>query len=88
MSANVEERVARLEGVFEQVSDRLNSIDARLTSMDDRINGRFGQVEGRFAQVDGRFAQLEQKIDSRFAWLLGVVLTTWMTTILTVLFHR
>jgi hypothetical protein len=81
MSANVEERVARLEGVFEQVGDRLNSIDARLTSMDDHINGRFGQVEGRFAQI-------EQKIDSRFAWMLGVVLTTWMTTILTVLFHR
>jgi hypothetical protein len=84
MTIPVDERMARLEGSYEQIRDRLNSIDGRLASID----ARFVQVDGRFAQIDGRFAALEQKIDSRFSWLLGIVVTSWVTTILTILFHR
>ncbi|HEY2476382.1 MAG TPA: hypothetical protein VGI19_16500 [Candidatus Cybelea sp.] len=65
--------MAHLEGVVQQVGERLNSIDRRLDSMD-----------GRFAQVDARFAQ----IDTRFNWLTGIVVGTWITTILTILFHH
>jgi len=77
MTIPVDERMARLEGSYEQIRDRLNSIDGRLASID-----------ARFAQIDGRFAALEAKIDSRFSWLLGIVVTSWVTTILTILFHR
>jgi hypothetical protein len=38
----------------------------------------------RFVQVDGRFAQ----IDTRFNWLIGIVIGTGITTILTILFHH
>jgi predicted nuclease with TOPRIM domain len=91
MTIPVDERMARLEGSYEQIRDRLNSIDGRLASIDARfvqMDGRFAQVDGRFAQIDGRFAALEAKIDSRFSWLLGIVVTSWVTTILTILFHR
>jgi hypothetical protein len=77
VSTAVEQRIARLEGSYEQIRDRLNSIDSRLTSID-----------GRFGQIDARFAHFEQRLDSRFAWLLGIVVTSWVTTILTILFHR
>ncbi len=91
MSTTVEQRIARLEGSYEQIRDRLNSIDSRLTSIDGRfgqIDGRFAQIDARFVQIDGRFAHLEQRLDSRFTWLLGIVVTSWVTTILTILFHR
>ncbi|MFY9720619.1 MAG: hypothetical protein WAK16_13355 [Candidatus Cybelea sp.] len=77
MTIPVDERMAPLEGSYEQIRDRLNSIDGRLASID-----------ARFAQIDGRFAALEAKIDSRFSWLLGIVVTSWVTTILNILFHR
>jgi tetrahydromethanopterin S-methyltransferase subunit G len=64
----LEARMAHLEGVVQQIGERLNSIDRRLDSID-----------GRFAQVDARFAQ----IDTRFNWLIGIVVGTWITTILT-----
>ena len=80
----MEQRIARLEGAYEQISDRLNGIDARLAAMEHTIDVRFGQMEGRFGQIDGRFAQ----IDARFMWLTGVVIGTWITTILTILFRR
>jgi len=66
----MEGRIARLEGAYEQISDRLNGIDARLTGLEHTIDTRFAQV------------------DQRFTWLTGVVIGTWITTILTILFHH
>jgi tetrahydromethanopterin S-methyltransferase subunit G len=58
--------MAHIEGAFEQINERLGSIDRR------------------FESVDRRFDQ----VDRRFNWLTGIVVGTWMTTILTILFHR
>jgi tetrahydromethanopterin S-methyltransferase subunit G len=73
----MEERVARMEGIYEQVRDRLNGIDARLAGLDERLAGFENRVEMRFGQVD-----------QRFMWLTGIVIGTWITTILTILFHH
>jgi tetrahydromethanopterin S-methyltransferase subunit G len=59
MAQSLEARIAHVEGAFDQVNERLGSIDRRL---------------------DG--------IDTRFNWLTGIVIGTWATTILTILFHR
>jgi hypothetical protein len=55
----LEARIAHVEGAFDRVNERLNSIDRRL---------------------DG--------FDRRFDRLTGIVVATWVTTILTILFHR
>lgn len=84
----MEERIARLEGSYEQIRDRLNSIertmDARFGELAGQMISRFDQIDARFGQIDGRFGE----IDKRFMWLTGVVIGTWVTTILTILFHR
>jgi hypothetical protein len=56
----MEERVARLEGINEQIRDRLNSIERT-------IDIRFGELAG---QMSSRFAQ----VDARFRWLTGVAI--------------
>jgi len=74
--------MARLEGAYEQIADRLNGIDHRIDSFEQKVDARFAQVDSRFAQVDSRFAQvdsrllaLEKKIDSNLrtiiTWMLG-----------------
>jgi tetrahydromethanopterin S-methyltransferase subunit G len=91
----LEARLAHVEGAFDRVNERLSSLDRRLDSfahtvalrfdeIDRRFEGCFGQTDSRFAQLDGRFAQ----IDTRFNWLIGIVIGTWITTILTILFHH
>ena len=83
----LEARMAHLEGVVQQIGERLSSIDRRL----DSIDGRFNQVDSRFAQIDARFAQIDARfaqVDARFNWLIGIVIGTWITTIFTILFHR
>jgi len=70
----LEQRMAYLEGAFEQVNHRLNSIDGRLDSLDRKIDMRFDALDG--------------KIDQRFMWTIGVVLGTWLTTILAIFLHH
>lgn len=59
------------------------------------IEGAFLQVSERLNSVDRRLDTMENilesrfgLIDQRFNWLTGIVVGTWMTTILTVLFHH
>jgi hypothetical protein len=71
---SIEARIAHLEGTFDQVSERLNSIDRRLDGMDRRL---FGEVSG-----------LRRDMNQRFNWLLGIVMTSWITTILAMTLHH
>jgi hypothetical protein len=64
MSAEaLEVRMAHLEGAYEQISFRLNSIDRRLESVRQSI--------------------------AVFQWrVVWVIVGTWITTLLTVIFHH
>ena len=77
----MENRMGRLEGAYEQVSQRLTSIDARF----DAIDRKFSALD---AKIDQRFSTLDAKIDQRFTWTIGVVVTTWLTTIASIYVHH
>ncbi len=66
----LEPRLAHVEGAFQQVNERLNSLERRLDSFEHVMALRFDQV------------------DRKFTWLTGIVVGTWITTMLTVLFHH
>jgi len=86
MSAQpLDARIAHLEGAFDQVAERLNSIDRRLDSSFAQIDVRFAQLETWF---DSRLGRIEQVLESRFMWLIGLMLGTWVTLMLAVLFHK
>ena len=57
-------------------------------------DGRIGRVEGileevraRLNNIDNRFDNLESSIEARFYWLMGVIITMWVTIILAVLLN-
>ena len=89
MSAQpIEVRLAHLEGAFLQVERRLDSLERSMDSRFSQIDSRLGQMESRF---ESRFNQMESRfgiIDQRFNWLIGIVVASWISTIVTVLFHR
>ena len=66
--SGVHERVAKIEGVIEQMSDRLNH-------MDDQMVTRT-QAE----QMDRRLSHLE----SISLWTLGIIVTTWLTVLVSI----
>ena len=84
----LEIRMARLEGAYEQLDRRLadlrDDMDQRFSDLREYLDQRFGAIDGRFAVIDQRFGANDQ----RFMWLAAMVVSTWITTILTALFHR
>jgi tetrahydromethanopterin S-methyltransferase subunit G len=66
--------MARLEGAYDQVSQRLMTIDARLDSVERKIDLRFDAVDKKFETVD-------KKIGESFRWTIGIVVSTWLTLI-------
>ncbi len=66
------------------------------------LEGRIAHLEGAFDQVNKRLDSIERRLDSvehvmalrfdqvdrRFTWLTGIVVATWITTILAILFHH
>lgn len=98
----LEARMAHIEGTYEQVSQRLAGFELRFDAIDRRfeaIDRRFEAIDHRFDAVDRRFDLMDRKIetfrsevldklDGRFMWTIGVVLGTWITTILAVIFRH
>jgi len=87
--------MSHLEGAYEQVNQRLAGIELRFDGVDrrfDAVDRRFDAVERRFDAVDRKFdalrTVLEDRIDQRFMWTIGALLSTWLATMLAVLFHH
>jgi len=73
--------MAHLEGAYEQVSQRLTTIDLRLDGLDRKIDLRFDSLDKKIDAVDA-------KHDQRFMWTVGIIVSTWLTTIASIYFHH
>lgn len=71
----LEERVARIEGILEQMNERFNHLESRIRALEDRINA-----------LDARINALSDKLDSHFRWTVALFVTMWVTVIAAVLF--
>jgi hypothetical protein len=74
--------MARLEGAYEQVGQRLTSIDLRLDGVERKIDALRDAMD---TKIDSLRDGMETKIDQRFMWTIGIVLTTWLTTIASII---
>jgi chromosome segregation ATPase len=64
---SLEERIARIEGILEQMDKRLNHIESELRDLRSEIG------------------DLRRDLNNRFLWILGVLITMWVTIILAIL---
>jgi predicted RNase H-like nuclease (RuvC/YqgF family) len=72
MVSNLEERVAKIEGILEQMDKRLNHLESEVR---DLRNELYREIR-----------DLRKALDYRFYWLLGVQISMWVTIILTIMF--
>ena len=77
--SSIEERIARLEGSFEQIERRLGTLEQDLR--------RFRAETGaRFDRLEQRMDRLEQRFDRLMFWqlgLLGAIAASILATVLT-----
>jgi tetrahydromethanopterin S-methyltransferase subunit G len=90
--------VERLNGIDRRLDTLEHVVQSRFSQLEQLIEARFGANDARFTSIDQRFVQIDQRfamidqrfvmIDQRFNWLIGIVIGTWIITILTILFHH
>jgi peptidoglycan hydrolase CwlO-like protein len=79
-SSSLEERVARIEGILEQMDKRLNHLESEIRDLR-------AYVESEIKGLRGEIGDLRRDLNNRFLWILGVQITMWVTIILAILFR-
>ncbi len=77
--SSIEERIARLEGSFEQ-------IERRLGTLEQDLRGFRTETAARFDRLEQRIDRLEQRFDRLMFWqlgLMGAVAASILATVLT-----
>nr|NDU42208.1 hypothetical protein [Acidithiobacillus ferrianus] len=80
----VGQRVDRLDGRVEHLTERMEEgfarADARIDSVSTRMEQGFARVDARmdegFARMDSKFDNLAERMDSRLDALMSVIVTT------------
>jgi peptidoglycan hydrolase CwlO-like protein len=78
--SSLEERVARIEGILEQMDKRLNHLESEIRDLR-------AYVESEIKGLRGEIGDLRRDLNNRFLWILGVQITMWVTIILAILFR-
>lgn len=71
------DRIGRLEGIIEQINDRLGSLEARMNSLKNDLETRMSRLE---SNLEARMSRLESSHRRDFRWLVGTMIGMWVTT--------
>jgi len=94
--AELRESVAYLRGVVEQldkrfsefreyVEKRLEEFEKRLAELRDYVDRRFESIDRRVNHLETEIRELRNELNRRFLWLLGILISMWVTIIVAVL---
>jgi predicted nucleic acid-binding Zn-ribbon protein len=87
--SSLEERVARIEGILEQMDKRLNHLESEIRDLRVEIRDLRAYVEGEIKglrnEIMSEIGGLRRDLNNRFLWILGVQITMWVTIILAVI---
>lgn len=83
----MEERVARIEGILSQMDKRLNHVETEIVGLRGEITSLRGEITGLRGEINGRFARIEDEIRTNFRWIIGLMITMWVTIILAIIFR-
>jgi len=76
---SLEERIARIEGILEQM-------DKRLTRLENEVSHLREEINSLRREVREEINSLRDMVWSQFKWTIGILITMWITIIITILF--
>ena len=77
------ERIAKVEGILEQMSERLNHMESRITALEDRLDSAVRELRG---EISSGLEELRAQMGTHFRWTIALIITMWVTVIAAVLF--
>jgi hypothetical protein len=84
----MESRLARLEGAYEQIGSRLSDLRQDVENGLAGLRQDVAALRQDMLALRQEMAQRFNASDQKFTWVVGMIVGTWITTILTILFHR
>jgi chromosome segregation ATPase len=82
---DLEERVARIEGILEQMDRRImglrESFDRRLREFRDEFTRRLNHLETEMAELRAELGEMGRGLHSLFRWTIGLIIGVWATVI-------
>lgn len=79
-------RMARLEGAYQQINERLGAIEQRLTSeisgFRSEVTALRNELKSDFGSVRSEISDLRKQTATQFYWLLTVVLGSILVPLL------
>jgi restriction endonuclease S subunit len=89
VALSLEERVAKIEGILEQMDKRLNHIESDITVIRAEIRELRSEMYSRFDslrdEMNSRFDGLNSRFDSFLKWIIGLILGMWTSIMLTLI---
>ena len=77
------DRLGRLEGIIEQINDRLGSLERRMSSLEAQMSSLKSDLESRMSsleiKLESRMNSLESSHRRDFRWLIGTMIGMWTT---------
>lgn len=63
--SSLEERMARLEGSYEQIDRRLGTLEQDVRGLRSDLNNWIDRVDRRFGQIESQIDQVNSRIDTK-----------------------
>ena len=88
------DRIGRLEGITEQINDRLGSLERRMSSLEAQMSSLKSDLESRMSsleiKLEARINSVKSDLEARmnslesshrrdFRWLIGTMIGMWAT---------
>ena len=80
---NIEERMGRMEGALGQMGERLNHVETAIGDLRNHVDTGLGDLRKEMSELRDH---VDTKMDRNFRWTIGIIITMWVTIILTIIF--
>jgi predicted nucleic acid-binding Zn-ribbon protein len=77
-------RMARLEGAYEQINKRLETLHVDVQDIRGTIERLGAKIDSTYQRLDTKIELLDAKLDTTFRWVIGIVLVNWITLMLAI----
>jgi predicted nucleic acid-binding Zn-ribbon protein len=75
----MEERLARIEGAFEQMGKRLNHVETEIEGLRGEIRDLRGEIRDLRGELGGEIRDLRSEIRSLYRMMIVILIPMWVT---------
>lgn len=77
-----------VKGAYHQVDGRLGDLRSAFTDLRSDFSDLRSDFSDLRSETRDGFLRIDRKIDSRFLWMIGLNMTSWVTVMLAIVFKH